>query len=319
MKEVLRSNDVVYMSWISALLADSGIEAVMLDTHMSVLEGSASAIPRRMMVIDEQYDQAMILVNAAERERGPGTTPDFLLNGRIVLSQPKTGFRAAIDPVMMAASVPEKPLGKVLDMGCGVGTAALCYAHRVPVNHVMALEQQPEMAALARDNVGANGLEDRITIVEGDLLDAPGVLEPDSFQHIMANPPYVAAAQGDPSMDPARVASHVEGDAGLADWISFAHARLVHKGSLTLIYDPARLDELMVTLQGCFGGVIVYPLWPSAGSEKGGKDAKRIIVQARKGVRTAARICAGLVLHEADGSYTAAAERILRDGKMLSV
>ena len=315
MREILRSNDVVHLSWVSALLADSGIEAVILDLHMSVMEGSISAIPRRMMVNDDQYEEAMTLVKAAEREFS--RKPDFLLNGRVVLHQPKTGYRSAIDPVMLAAAVCEKPVGKVLDIGCGVGTAALCYAYRVPGNPVMALEEQPKMAALARENVAANGLDNRITIVEGDLLDAPKVLEPGSFQHVMANPPYVAAAQADPSMDLVRAASHVEGHAGLADWISFAHARLVHKGSLTLIYDPRRLDELMEALRGSFGGVIVFPLWPSIGPEQSGKDAKRIIVQARKGVRTPARICTGLVLHEADGSYTSAAERILRNGEAL--
>jgi len=322
MQEILRSNDVVYMSWITALLADSGIEAVMLDTHMSVLEGSVSAIPRRMMVINEQYDQAMTLVQAAERERESGTMPDFLLNGRVVLNQPKTGFRAAIDPVIMAAAVPEKPTGKVLDVGCGVGTAALCYAHRIAGNPsgnpVVGLEKQPEMAALALENVAANGLEDRIKIIEGDLLDPLEDLEPGSFQHIMANPPYVAAAQADPSMDPARLESHVEGAAKLADWIGFAHSRLVHKGSLTLVYDATRLDDVLAALKTGFGGVTVFPLWPAAVPEIKGKDAKRIIVQARKDVRTPARFCSGLVLHNSDGTYTEAAEKILRDCEALA-
>ena len=56
MKEVLRSSDPVRLSFITALLADAGIEAYILDTHMSILEGSASAIPRRLMVADEWYD-----------------------------------------------------------------------------------------------------------------------------------------------------------------------------------------------------------------------------------------------------------------------
>ena len=56
MKEVLRSSDPVRLSFITALLADAGIEAYVLDTHMSILEGSASAIPRRLMVADECYE-----------------------------------------------------------------------------------------------------------------------------------------------------------------------------------------------------------------------------------------------------------------------
>jgi tRNA1(Val) A37 N6-methylase TrmN6 len=317
MQEILRSNDVVYISWISALLADSGIEVVMLDTHMSVLEGSVSAIPRRLMVADEQYDEAAALVQAAEDERITGSLPDFLLDGAIMLKQPKKGYRAAIDPVMLAASVPESPGGTVLDLGCGVGTAALCYAHRVEAHPIIGLEQDAEFAALAAENVRANGLEDRITISTGDLLNPPAPIAPGFFQHVMANPPYVTAEKADSRMDPARRNSHIEGDAKLADWIACAQRLLVHKGSLTIIFDATRLDDLLIGLQNGFGGIVVFPLWPAQSLEQGGQDAKRVIIQARKGVRTPLRMASGLVLHQADGSYTGAAERVLRDGAAL--
>ena len=67
MKELLRTNDVVKLSWVKALLGDSGIEALVLDHHTSVLEGSAGAIPRRLMVVDDDYERARrILVEAGE-------------------------------------------------------------------------------------------------------------------------------------------------------------------------------------------------------------------------------------------------------------
>ena len=67
MKELLRTNDMVKVSWVRALLADAGIEALMLDQHTSVLEGSAGAIPRRLMVIDEDYERAcQVLRDAGE-------------------------------------------------------------------------------------------------------------------------------------------------------------------------------------------------------------------------------------------------------------
>ncbi len=65
MKELLRTNDVVKLSWLTALLADAGIEALVLDSHTSVLEGSALAIPRRLAVIDEDYARARSLLLAA--------------------------------------------------------------------------------------------------------------------------------------------------------------------------------------------------------------------------------------------------------------
>lgn len=67
MKELIRTNDLVKLSWLTALLADAGIEALVLDSHTSVLEGSALAIPRRLAVIDEDYQRArQILVQAGE-------------------------------------------------------------------------------------------------------------------------------------------------------------------------------------------------------------------------------------------------------------
>ena len=67
MKELLRTNDPVRLSWLTALLADSHIEAVVLDTHTSVLEGSIWAIQRRLVVADEDYAPARrILINAGE-------------------------------------------------------------------------------------------------------------------------------------------------------------------------------------------------------------------------------------------------------------
>lgn len=58
MKIVLRSNDPVEISFVQALLADVGVQAVVLDQHMSVLEGSIGAIPRRLVVVDEDFAAA---------------------------------------------------------------------------------------------------------------------------------------------------------------------------------------------------------------------------------------------------------------------
>ena len=71
MREILRTNDVVKLSWIQALLADSGIQTVLLDVHTSIIEGSIGAIPRRLAVIDDDYAKAMTLLRAAGEEPGP--------------------------------------------------------------------------------------------------------------------------------------------------------------------------------------------------------------------------------------------------------
>ena len=59
MKEVLRTNDLVLLSYASHVLAEAGIEAVVFDAHMSAVEGSIGAFPRRLMVQDEDHARAL--------------------------------------------------------------------------------------------------------------------------------------------------------------------------------------------------------------------------------------------------------------------
>lgn len=66
MKELLRTNNPVYLSFAQALLADEGIEAIVFDAHMSVLEGSIGALPRRLMVADDDETRARWLLARAE-------------------------------------------------------------------------------------------------------------------------------------------------------------------------------------------------------------------------------------------------------------
>jgi hypothetical protein len=68
MLELLRTNDVVRLSWVQALLAEAGIEYVVLDQHTSLVEGSIGAIPRRLMVQDDDFDRARHLLDEADRQ-----------------------------------------------------------------------------------------------------------------------------------------------------------------------------------------------------------------------------------------------------------
>ncbi|MCZ6522678.1 MAG: DUF2007 domain-containing protein [Alphaproteobacteria bacterium] len=65
MVELLRTNDMVLISWLTALLADAGVEAVVLDGYTSVIEGSVNAIERRLMVVDEHAERARRALDAA--------------------------------------------------------------------------------------------------------------------------------------------------------------------------------------------------------------------------------------------------------------
>lgn len=68
MIELLKTNDPVLISFVQAILADAGIDTLVLDTHASILEGSASAIPRRIMAADKDLKMAKQILKEREAE-----------------------------------------------------------------------------------------------------------------------------------------------------------------------------------------------------------------------------------------------------------
>jgi tRNA1(Val) A37 N6-methylase TrmN6 len=244
----------------------------------------------------------------------PSFTEDRLLDGRIHLRQPTIGYRVAIDPVFLAAAVPAEPRQLVLDVGCGSGAAMLCLAARVPNSRVVGLETQRDLVRLASDNVILNGLEARVSVTIGDLLHPPPRLSPGAFDHVMANPPFNQRGRATPVPATGKSEATIEGDADLADWVRFSLAMVRAKGTVTFIHRADRIDALLANIAGRAGEVVVFPLWPGQG-----RPASRILVRARKQVAAPARLAAGLVLHEADGRLTGAADGVLREGRGLEL
>jgi len=241
-------------------------------------------------------------------------TADALLGGRVRLLQPPDGYRAAIDPVLLAAATDAAAGERVLDVGAGTAAASLCLAVRVPGVRIVGLEKNAEVAALANRSIELNGMQGLTWVVTGDLLRPPPALAPGSFDRVMMNPPYLRADAATAPPDPWKAAANVEGEATLAHWITFAAAMLKARGMLTLVHRADRVDEILALLHGRFGGTVLFPLWPKAG-----EAARRVLIAAQRGGKAPARLAAGLVLHEADGRYTAAAEAILRDGMPLAL
>ncbi len=243
---------------------------------------------------------------------------DGFLGGRLRIRQPVRGYRAATDPVLLAAAVPARPGDAVLDLGCGAGTAALCLGARVEGVALHGLEVQPLYAGLARENAALNGYA--LAVHEGDLRAMPPVLRAQSFAAVMLNPPF-HAPEGIASPDPGRDMANRRGaageGAGLSDWIAAALARCRPGGHVVTIMRADGLPEILSSLAGR-AAAAVLPL-----AARAGRDAKRVILCARKGGRAPFRLAAPLVLHEgaahrADGDdYTARARAILRDAAAL--
>lgn len=217
-------------------------------------------------------------------------TRDKFLGGRLELRQPAKGYRAGVDPVILAASVPAKTGQKVLDLGCGVGAAGLCLTARVPGVQVWGLEVQPDYAALARENAADAG--GAMQVVEGDLATMPADLREMQFDHVIANPPYFLRDASSAAPNAGRERAMGEATP-LADWVKAAARRAGPNGYVTFIQRAERLPELMGLMQARLGSLQLLPLIPRTG-----REAQLVLLRGRKGGRADFRLLAGIEMHQ---------------------
>ncbi|MBM3559192.1 MAG: methyltransferase [Alphaproteobacteria bacterium] len=243
---------------------------------------------------------------------GMATTVDHLLDGRVVLRQPAKGFRAAIDPVLLAAAVAALPGERALELGAGIGAAALCLARRVPDVVVHGVDRDADLVTLARGNAAANGLAGRVRFSAADI-DGPDIPEAGTWDHVFANPPYLARDGADTRRAGAPAAT-VEGEGGLGVWIAAMRRAVRRRGRIVLVHRADRLADIVVALSDGFGEISVFPLWPHDGA-----PARRVLVGARAGVKGSLTLLPGLILHRPDGNWTAGADAVLRDGTPLDL
>tara|TARA_R110002110_G_scaffold117021_2_gene289168 strand:- start:1494 stop:2246 length:753 start_codon:yes stop_codon:yes gene_type:complete len=240
-------------------------------------------------------------------------TRDAFLGGDLYLWQPRAGYRAGLDPVLLAASVEASAGQRVLELGCGVGTAILCLNSRVSGLHLTGVEAHTPTAELAKRNGG-----DALEVVTGDLAALPLALRQRQFDHVLANPPFYDRAASVRSDDPAREAAHGEATP-LATWVKVAAKRLAPKGQAHFIQRVDRLPDLIRALPDDLGSVEVLPL-----AARVGRAPDRVILRARKNGRAAFRLHAAMILHAGDRhtgdakDYAPAIDAVLRKGAALT-
>lgn len=239
----------------------------------------------------------MSLAQPAAIVKRPEVTSDAFLGGRLAIAQPAKGFRAGLDSVLLGAAVTAAS-GHLLDLGAGVGTAALVALAGRPGLAATLVESDPALVALATDNLAANGFAARARVLALDLT-APGRvrhaagLAPDQYAAVIANPPYYAAGTA-PAAD--RAAARHMPARSLELWVKTAAAHAAPGGEIVFIDAAARLPALLAAFEARFGGITLLPLAPRAG-----EPAHRILLRAVKGSRAPFSLLATRPLHEADG------------------
>lgn len=231
-----------------------------------------------------------------------------VLNGAVKLRQIEGGFKTSIDAVLLAAACPAKNGQSVLDLGCGIGSAGLSLAARVEGIHLKGIDIQGDHVECAIENAALNEITAEFECA--DIRDYQG----DLFDHIICNPPYEDAGAHlvSPSDKNATARGHLEDDIAIDDWVKCAFNNLKSGGSLCIVHKAEACQKIIQALGKSFGATEIIPLWP-----KQGKNARRVIIRTIKHRKSPSIIHHGLVLHESDGTYTKAADTILRDSNAL--
>lgn len=242
-------------------------------------------------------------------------TEDEFLGGKLLIKQPRNGYRAGVDPVLLAASVNAKPMQSVLELGCGVGVASLCLGRRVPDLQLTGIEIQSDLAQLTQENATHNQLT--MDVVIGDLAVLPQGLKSSQFDHVIANPPYFDRLKTTPAPDPSRERSMGE-QTPLKSWASVAAKRVKPKGYVHFIFRSERLPELLNALPKELGSLRILPF-----SARVGRASELLILRARKSGRAGFCLEAPIVMHKGtehttDGeSYTDLINQVLRHGAQI--
>lgn len=241
-------------------------------------------------------------------------THDAFLGGKLRLWQPKHGYRAATDPVLLAAACPAKAGQSVLELGCGVGTASLCLRTRVHAQ-LTGVELQPNYAKLARQNAHEAGFD--MHVIDADLASLPADLRAKSFDHVILNPPYYGPGTASPDIGRDTA---IREQTPLATWIDTALRRAGPKGCITIIHLIERLGDVITLLNARAGLLEIKPIAP-----REGKPARRFVLRAHKGRASRTVLHNPLVLHKGaqhthDGDdHSPDARDLLRHGMPLNL
>ena len=230
---------------------------------------------------------------------------EFFQNG-ITMQQAEDLFRLGSDAMLLAdfAALPKK--ARVCDLCAGAGAVGLLLLAREADCHVTAVELQAAACALARKNVAENRLEDRMTVVEGDLRQIETLLPNRRFDCVVCNPPYYPVGSGKAAQSEALAAARTEQYCTLDDVCRAAAQLLNTGGCFCLVHLPGRLTDVLCTLRA-------HQLEPKRlrlVRHSADKAPSLLLIRTVRGGRPGLQFDPDLILHAPDGSPSEEYNRI---------
>jgi len=235
-------------------------------------------------------------------------TTDTFFDGKIRITQDRTGYRFSLDAVLLAYFADPRSGDKVLDLGTGCGIIPLILAYRQPHIAIYGVEVQTELAELADSNVRENQLEDRITVFCTDMK----LLRPDMtagpVDLVVCNPPFRRQGSGRINPDAQRAVARHEIKANLGEIIQTSHRMLRTAGRLVLIYTAGRLTDILSRMRT--DGI--EPKFIRMIHSRQDTEAVLILIEGVKGGRPDLKIAPPLIIYDKKTDYTDEVESMFR-------
>lgn len=164
--------------------------------------------------------------------------------------QNKDGFCFGIDAVLLSDFARNiKKNSKVIDLGTGTGIISILLCGKTELKEIIGVEVQKEVYDMACRSAKLNNLEDRLKVINANILNLDNILENNSFDVIVTNPPYKKQNTGVINEDEKKLISRHEILADLEDFIRVSSRLLKYKGEFYMIHRPERLADIFCLMR----------------------------------------------------------------------
>ena len=225
--------------------------------------------------------------------------------------QSENSFKLSTDSVLLADFVNMRRTERCLDLGSGCGVLCVLLAFKNLQSQIMGIELQKDYADLSLENLRANSLDDRISVINADLRSHKNLFPAESFDLVVSNPPYFPQGSGYMAPAPHRAAARGEENCSLNDLISCAKWALRYGGSLALVHRPERLSEIFCAMSS--SGIEPKRLRLVSYSAK--KAPALALIEGKRGGKPGLKIEAPLIMTDENGEESDEVQRIYRRGK----